>query len=443
MSVKLETVAMLPLLAPADEQRPVAWRRGPVLLSQLRDAIAAMAAQLPVGRAMVNLCEDRYNFIASYAAALSAGHVVLLPSSRAGQVVAEVQAAHPDSYCWDDAAVNAAMALASRNTHVVDERAAADATVMIGFTSGSTGQSQVFPKTWGSVCASTVANARCIREALGLAETQNAWVLATVPPQHMYGMELSVLLSLVGGMAVHTGKPLFPADIAEAIEQLPRPRILVSTPVHLRAIVESGLCFPPVDLIISATAPLDQALATAASAVLGGPLQEMFGSTETCIFATRRTAQEPLWTLYPGVELEPLEDGTQVHAPWFAGPVKLNDLVEMHGQRQFAVRGRSADMIDVAGKRASLADITRRLLAIPGVQDAAVFQPDAVRAGAICRVAALVVAPGLNSRDILRQLSASVDSAFLPRPLVLVERLPRNELGKLPRQALLQTLANA
>src|SRR5690606_12877745 len=154
---------------------------------------------------------------------------------------------------------NAAMALAPRNQHVADERAPADATVMIGFTSGSTGQSQVFPKTWGSVCASTVANARCIRDALGLADTHNAWVLATVPPQHMCGMELSVMLALVGGMAVHTGKPLFPADIARAIEQLPRPRILVSTPVHLRAMVESGLQFPPVDLIISATAPLDQA----------------------------------------------------------------------------------------------------------------------------------------------------------------------------------------
>lgn len=433
--------SMLPLLSPADARRPVAWRRGPVLLGQLRDAMSAIAARLPSGTAMVNLCEDRYNFIASYAAALSLGHVVLLPSSRAGQVIAEVQAAHPDSYCWDDAAVNAAMALASRNEHVVDERAPADATVMIGFTSGSTGQSQVFPKTWGSVCASTVANARCIRDALGLDDSQSAWVLATVPPQHMYGMELSVMLALVGGMAVHTGKPLFPADIAQAIEQLPRPRILVSTPVHLRAMVESGLKFPPVDLIISATAPLDQSLAAAASEVLGGPLQEMFGSTETCIFATRRTASEPLWQLYPGVKLEPLDDGTRVHAPWFVEPVKLNDLVEMQGARQFTVRGRSADMIDVAGKRASLADITRRLLAIPGVQDAAVFQPDAVRAGAITRVAALAVAPGLNARDILRQLSTSVDSAFLPRPLLLVDRLPRNELGKLPRQALLDALA--
>jgi acyl-coenzyme A synthetase/AMP-(fatty) acid ligase len=33
-----------------------------------------------------------------------------------------------------------------------------------------------------------------------------------------------------------------------------------------------------------------------------------------------------------------------------------------------------------------------------------------------------------------------VDPVFLPRPLVLLRRLPRNEVGKLPREALLAAL---
>jgi acyl-coenzyme A synthetase/AMP-(fatty) acid ligase len=311
---------------------------------------------------------------------------------------------------------------------------------MIGFTSGSTGQPKAFPKSWSSVTASTLLSAAGIRNELEIAPDSTAWILATVPPQHMYGMELSILLPLVGGMAVHEGRPLFPADIAEALAELPEPRVLVSTPVHLRAIVESPQQFPATALIISATAPLDAALAQAVEAKLGGCLLEMFGSTETCVFANRRTAVEASWRLYAGVELRPLPDGTEVNAPWFAARILLQDIVELQEGGRFVVRGRNTDLIEVAGKRASIADITRRLLAIEGVKDAVVFQPDPEAIATIRRVAALVVAPGLNARQVLERLAPGVDPAFLPRPLLIVESLPRNEVGKLPRENLLRAL---
>jgi len=250
-------------------------------------------------------------------------------------------------------------------------------------------------------------------------------------------------LPLSGDMAVHAGRPLFPADIASALAELPRPRVLVSTPVHLRAIVDSPQAFPEVDAIVSATAPLDQPLAAAVVAKLKGEVVEMFGSTETCVFASRRTAREPEWRLYDGVRLESHPQGTLVHAPWFVEPILLQDMVEQRDGNRFILRGRSSDMIEVAGKRASLSELTRRVLAIDGVQEAVVFQPEADAVGTIRRVAALVVAPNLTAREILDRLSAGVDSAFLPRPLLIVERLPRNELGKLPRENLLRALWRA
>ena len=433
-----------------DDARPIAFRHGSaVLLRQFRRDVAAIARGLPARGAMIDLCEDRYRFIAAYSAAALSGHTVLLPPTRAEQVVAEVNAAHAGSYLIDDAAVDAAFAergSGEQNPWLgreTDARAdiAPDHVVMIGFTSGSTGQPKRHPKLWRSVAASNQCNADAIREALkedvrGL----TPWIVATVPPQHMYGMELSVLLPLAGGMAVHAGRPLFPADIAEALNEVPEPRVLVSTPVHLRAIVDSSQAFPPVAVVVCATAPLDQALARAVEQKLGATLLEMFGSTETCVFATRLTAHERRWRLYPGVALTPQADGTLVNAPWFAAPNLLQDIVELEGQRHFTVLGRNVDMIDVAGKRASLSDLTRRLLAIEGVKDAAVFQPDSESVATIRRVAALVVAPGLTTREILERLAPGVDPAFLPRPLVLVDALPRNEVGKLPRDALLRAL---
>lgn len=387
---------------------------------------------------MIDLCEDRYRFLVAYAAALSVGHTVLLPSSRAEQVVADVQNANAGSYRIDDPAVEAALASASAEQRI-NTAIPGDMTVMVGYTSGSTGQPKTFPKRWRTVNASNSRSAEAIRAAIG-GNPRTVWLLATVPPQHMYGMELSILLPLIGNMAAHAGRPLFPADIASALAELPRPRVLVSTPVHLRAIVESPQPFPEADAIVSATAPLDQSLAGAVAAKLKGEMVEMFGSTETCVFASRRTAREEEWHSYDGVRLESHPEGTLVHAPWYVEPILLHDIVEQREGHRFVVRGRSSDMIEVAGKRASLSDLTRRLLAIEGVKEAVVFQPDTDAVGTIRRVAALVVAPNLTARQILERLSAGVDSAFLPRPLLLVEQLPRNELGKLPRENLLRAL---
>ena len=55
--------------------------------------------------------------------------------------------------------------------------------------------------------------------------------------------------------------------------------------------------------------------------------------------------------------------------------------------------------------------------------------------GSINRLAALVVAPGLKSSDILRELKSQIEPVFLPRPVYLLERLPRQETGKLSTKA--------
>src|SRR5690606_26718235 len=114
--------------------------------------------------------------------------------------------------------------------------------------------------------------------------------------------------------------------------------------------------------------------------------------------ATRRTAIEDAWRAHEGVSLVPMQETTRVEAPWFAESVVLQDVVELEGPDRFILRGRHSDMIEVAGKRASLSDLTRRVLAIEGIRDAIVFQPETNDVGNIVRVAALVVAPTLTAR---------------------------------------------
>ena len=408
--------------------------------------VRGLAATLPDARHAINLCADRYHFLVAFCAAALRGQTTLLPPSRAPAVIDQVLAHYPDSYCLGDQPLSLEPPGYWRLPAVLPRlagpelRVADDALVAIGFTSGSTGQPGPNPKTWASFRASTAQNLLALGDLLGRAGATSTAVVATVPPQHMYGMEMSVLLPLLGPVAVHAARPFFPDDIAAALGDAATPPVLVTTPVHLRALVESGIGLPPLAAIVCATAPLPAELALAAEARFGCEVRELFGSTETCVIARRRTAHEAAWTPLPGVRLAPQPDGTVVTAPHLTAPVVLADLVEVHADGRFELRGRNADLLDIAGKRASLGDLTRKLLAVPGVVDGVVFQLDAADAAGVRRIAALAVAPTLDPEAILAALRDQVDPVFLPRRLRCVAALPRNDTGKLPRQALLELL---
>ncbi|MGN6788072.1 MAG: AMP-binding protein [Rhodanobacteraceae bacterium] len=434
------------LLADRSPQRVIAWRAGrPVTVDQFLADVAALAARLPEAPAAVNLCEDRYAFLVAFAALLARGQTNLLPPSRAARAIDAVMTAHPDSYTLGDAVLDPVPPrylhfTAEANDHSADMTAllAEDALAAIGYTSGSTGVPRANPKRWDRLAISSGHNDALLRAAAG----GDYHVVATVPPQHMYGLEFSVLLPLFGHAAIHAGRPFFAADIATALAELPDPRILVTTPVHLRALLDSHQPLPAFSGIVSATAPLSPELAREAEKRFGAPVQEVFGSTETCVIAHRRAARDDAWTPYDGVTLHPQPDGTRIEAPQLLQPTVLADIVELDDDGSFRLRGRNTDLLEIAGKRASLGDLTHKLLAIPGVRDGVVFQMDDIDAMGIRRIAALAVAPGLEAATILDALRREIDPVFLPRPLKLVEALPRSETGKLPRAALLSAMAS-
>jgi len=121
----------------------------------------------------------------------------------------------------------------------------------------------------------------------------------------------------------------------------------------------------------------------------------------------------------------------------------LADLIEPAGEGRFVLLGRQADMVNIAGKRSSLAYLTQVLLRVPGVVDGAFFIPEeAADDGAVARLAAAVVAPGQSASTLMTALREHLDPVFLPRPLLLVPALPRSDTSKLP-VAELRALLNA
>ena len=431
----------IPLLGHASLDDIFAYRPGGAV--RVRDFLAevdALAALLPAGRHQLNVCQDRYRFTVGLAAGMVSGKTSLQPASQSAETLRQIKAGCPDVYCLCDSDFDhldlprldfpQSIAVNAENVAKIPTIPADFEAVQL-FTSGSTGTPVAHVKTWGLL----VLNGRAEAQRLGMLE-QPYSIVGTVPAQHSYGFESTVLLALHGNSPFWSGKPFYPQDIVAALNAVPPPRLLVSTPFHLSALIAAGLELPAIDMLLSATAPLSGQLASAAEACCKAPLYEIYGSTESGQLASRRTTADLAWDLLPGVGLEQEGEQTIACGGHVEGKVPLSDVIEILPDGRFLLHGRHADLINIAGKRTSLAYLNHQITAIPGVVDAAFFLPDHEKPDGITRLCAFVVAPGMNSRQLLVELRPRIDPIFLPRPLVLLDELPRNATGKLPRNHL-------
>jgi len=454
-----------PLLAHRSPDDIVAWLHGrPVTVQRFLADVTQLAGHLPKGGHVFNACTDRYRFAVGLCAALLAGKASLLPPAHTPEMVRQLAAFAPDAFClhdfpeYDFALPGFRYDVSGPAPDPVDgpppvPHIPAERVMAYVFTSGSTGLPLPHRKTWGAM----VRGARATSARLGMQDGR-AWALVgTVPPQHMFGLEATVMLALQGGAALTAAPAFYPADIRAALQAVPRPRALVTSPVHLRTLLQDGAALPTADLVLSATAPLGSVLARQARTLLGAQVAEIYGSTETGAMATRHTADTDLWELMPGIALQrrPARDkdsggnesATEMwaHGGHVEHAVPLGDAIELVDATHFLLHGRTADLVNIAGKRTSLGYLNHQLTAIDGVEDGAFFIPDGAKTGEcqghVVRLVALVVAPGVPPTRILQALRERIDAAFLPRPLLFVDRLPRNGTGKLPRDVLAPLVA--
>ncbi len=434
------SAASLPLIANYQPAALLAWHQGEAITQGvfLRRAVA-LAQQLPAGSFAINLCRDRYYFMLGFCAALMRGCSTLLPPNRQAQTVREIAEHYRGSFCVSDSGDDVgleAINIAALNPQLDDDPAMPgiprQLLAAIAFTSGSTGKPVANEKPWFTLCGT----AAMLAQRFAPAGSPRPGIVATVPSQHMYGLEMTVMMALQGSCIIDSGHPFYAEDVAAALARLPTPRLLVTTPVHMRHLVGSGLEMPAVARVVSATAPLSSEAASAAQSLLTGVVDEIFGCTEAGSIATRHTATESDWTLLDGMSITETLGVVEVAGPQLAAATALQDRIQVLGTDRFRFLGRSSDMVNVGGKRASLAELGSKLLELDGVSDAVVFMP---RDDQHQRPAALVVST-LGAREIARLLAQRIDPVLLPRPIKTVAAIPRNETGKTTVDLLQQAL---
>lgn len=405
--------------------------------------VHAIARALPEGiegREVVLVADDRYAFAAALVACTIRGAIAALPPSAQPEMVREIR--HRENVAnvlhdrhgmlgIDIGAIIASAA--SQPCPPFAPFAALDPSrpMVDVYTSGTTGTPTRCPKTAGQL----VGEADTLRAMFDIGP--GTPILATVPPHHVYGLLFSVLLPLVSGASFARETVLHGEPLA-SLARRDRSRVLVSVPAHLRALrsLDPG-GMPRFDRIFSSGAPLPRETYDDLEARFGWRVTSAYGSSETGGIGHRSHPDDP-WTLFTGVTIAIGDDQRLlVDSPFIdpsaQRPFATGDRVERAGENGFRLLGRADGVLKIGGTRVSIAELEHRLLAVPGIDDAAVL-PVEVGGARGTEVWAVVVSKvHLDARSVRHALVPVLEPVVLPRRVRVVDALPRDATGKVRR----------
>jgi len=431
------------LLDDSAQGRPVAASGGRVIdLGRFRADVAAAAAQLAaVGcRRGLVVCDDAYWATVGLFALAHSGGETLFPTNGLPATLRALAGAY-DHIVTDGAVqrLDRTLTLAPGDAGASTLPAMdADRAYVTLFTSGSTGT----PKRITKTVRQLEVEAETVERVLGQAVPKGAWVHATVPHQHLYGLTFRLCWPMAThrpffGNVHHFWEPLLASMEADCV--------LVTSPSHLSRL--GGLAPLQPDrqpsAVLSGGAPLPDDAADATRAVLGCAVREFFGSTEAGVVASRLRdgSEQPPWRAMPGVAVTRLDDGRmRVRSPYLGNPDDevSSDLIEIDDDGGFRLVGRADRLAKIEGVRIELAEFNARLAELEGVAEAAVV----VLGGSTPYLGGVVVLDAVGTkhlaasgafrlgRRLRRDLSSSLPAAALPRRWRFVPNLPTGPIGK-------------
>jgi acyl-coenzyme A synthetase/AMP-(fatty) acid ligase len=410
------------------------------------DAIGAVLADaVPgdlAGKEVVLVADDRAIFAAALLACTMRGAVVALPPSAQPEMVREVR--HREGVVT---VLHDRTGMLGLDLRAIVDRAASESPVMralvplapeapivVVYTSGTTGTPLRCPKTAGQLVGEADTLRAMFRVAPGTP------ILPTVPPHHVYGLLFGVLLPLVSGGSFPC-ETLMHGEPLAALATRDRSRVLVSVPAHLRALrtlPAGGL--PRFERVFSSAAPLPRETWDDLSARFGWRVTEALGSSETGGIAYREHPDAP-WTPFDGVSVDVDADGRMlVDSPFVdpsaPRPFTTGDRIERVGTTGFRHLGRADGVIKIAGTRISIAEVEHRLLAVPGIEDAAVIAVDVDGLRGTELWAVIVSQTHTDARAVRQALLPHLEPVVIPRRVRVVDALPRDGSGKVRRAAL-------
>jgi 3-hydroxymyristoyl/3-hydroxydecanoyl-(acyl carrier protein) dehydratase len=420
--------------------------------TSLADVVARAAGLCAQGArgSPISICvatEDRAEVAAAVLAALSGGIEAIFPAALTPEAMATTWTARHFSH-WMGPVEWLSQVAGAIRVGETPPAAQAGPLTLAGLdipriflqTGGSTGEPRMWPKSARNLLDEVAMHARALQV------DADDYIVATAPPHHIYGLLFSVLLPLCSGATVERVSPFFPQEIAERIARA-QATILVATPVHLRALASVLSAPHRLRLVLSSSAPLAAADAAAFHARTGLWPLEVYGSTETGGVAVRRQdVPECPWAPLPGVLCRGEGDVLAVRSSYVSAGVETEadgffrtaDLANLRPDGRIELLGRSDGVVKVGGRRVSLPEIEKAILALEGVEDAVVLaRPSPSGRG---QEIVAVVASSRSADEIGRELRERLPSPAWPRRLRCVAAIPVTSSGKRDRAMILGLL---
>nr|WP_298413048.1 AMP-binding protein [uncultured Halomonas sp.] len=326
----------------------------------------------------------------------------------------------------------------------------ADALALSLYTSGSSGEPQRLDKRFAQLDAELGVQAQ-------LWPLEGRLVISQVSHQHIYGLLFAILRPLCEQAPMATALCRYPETLSDWLGRLEETRrsqdsatpyippgaVLISAPPPLERLPQE-LDWEAAPLVLarihSSGAALSRIASEHALKVLGVPVSEVYGSSETGGIAWRVQQQDECWTPLPGIEIRDDRHGALwLRSPFLSSPdwQRQADRIALEGSR-FCLLGRADHILKVGGKRLSLTGMDRTLGTYPGViQARTVSLPERdTRLGAIVQLDPERIPLDHDSRreliaSLRRHLSSAYESTVVPRYWRFVDIWPTNAQGKL------------
>jgi len=434
-------------LSPARAAQPVGWRAGRAVAASEFQAQGAgwyrHFQSLPATDVALHF-DDSLQAAAALFGAWHAGKTVWWPGdalpATAGRLAAQVGA-----FAGDWPGVTGAIAEVADAAEPDWQPLDPQASQLIVFTSGSSGEPSAIPKQLHQL----FDEVRALEAEFG-ARLEGATVHATVSHQHIYGLLFRVLWPLAAGRPTAAQRVAYLEDLHTAPGRI----ALIASPAHLKRLqlADTGDLPARLAAVFSSGGPLPPEALTPCAQRLGQTPIEVYGSSETGGVAWRQRPPgagdaEP-WRALPGVEWQLDEGQLQLRSAHIGGDAWFTALDHARAEGPgFVLLGRADRIVKVEEKRVSLSAVEQALVASGQVQEArALLLPGSRQELGVVLVptpeawAAIEQAGRAAWLAPLRErLAGQLEATVRPRRWRLVSELPANTQGK-TTQAALQAL---
>jgi long-chain acyl-CoA synthetase len=456
---------LAPLVASPQRRATVAEVDALARAAGSRLAERSISPAAVVGLAAVN----GPGFLASLLALRRAGLVALLLDARMPEAEAlRVLSALGSPFLlrcpggWPRGPADWSLAAAPERDSTAGAGAVFPGAAVVKLTSGSTGA----PRGIAVSAESLIADDDALTATMGL--TPEDRLLTTIPLSHSYGLSSLALPALRrGALLAIPGEGDLYDPLATARQT--GATFFPTVPAHLDALVR--MSDPPprpawLRLVIAAGAPLAATTSARFRETFGLPVHVFYGSSECggiCFdreggAAERGTVGAPVAGVK--VAIEPVEGDGGVGAVTVesaavalgyvpdpddrlaGGRFRAGDIAAWHGG-ELALLGRLDDQINIKGKKVNPREVEGVIARLPGVEEAAVLGVPTPGCGRETLRAVVACRPGrLTAEEVADWCRAHLSPHKVPRSVLLVAALPRNDRGKLDRCALLALSAD-